>query len=229
MISNSTNSGLGVLQQTSIGLLQGRSSPYAIQALTALSSPLSSRSQVNSQSGNSEMIQQLASEKQSADSAENLLKEVYQRLHSASEASTNGASGTVPTNWQELKNDLKITKDNLLELESQSKSSPSSKKIYSVVRQGLDDALNAANQANSLGPTRGLPALQNGERKILAAITRVDNISKNLEKASLNIFKIQKAYSGFSAPKFSSNNFSSFSLDTAQAQQFSGLVLDIVR
>ena len=228
MISASSSYGLSVLQQTSMGLQQGPLRPLSMEALTSLSNPTKGYGSSSSTGENSDMLTTLASEKKSADSAELLLQEVAQRLRSAREVVASGPEKT-SSNWASLKKDLTTTQGSLKDLEKQSQSSASSRRLFSIVRQAVNEALGSANRAEVLGSTQGVSALQQGERQVLAAIARTNHLSQDLEKASLNVFKVQKAYSGFEGISSPSNWTSSINIDAVRAQQFSGLLLDLVR
>ena len=229
MISASSSYGLGILQQTSLGLLQGRSQPLSIQSLASLSSPTTGYGSTVSNGGNSDMISQMASEKESADSAELLLQEVYQRLRTAREDVASGSTQNA-SNLATLADDLVTTQTSLTELKLEAQSSSSSRRLFTIVQQAVSDAIGSVSQASKLSTNLGANVLQQGERRVLAAITRTNNLSQNLEQASLNIVKVQRAYSGFDGLSLSgqSNWLSIDDINVSGAQQFSGRLLDIV-
>lgn len=228
MISASSSYGLNVLKQTSVGLQQGRAQALPIESLASLSRPLKGYRSSSATGENTDMLTTMASEKKSADSAEVLLQEVVQRIRSTREVVATG-SGNSASNLASLKKDLTTTQDSLKDLEKQSQSSSSSRRLFTIVRQAVSDALGSASRAESLSSQQSVSALQQGERQVLSAITRTSNLSQDLEKASLNIVKVQKAYSGFEGTNSSSSWMSTINIDAVRAQQFSGLLLDIVR
>ena len=226
MISSIGTSGFDIFQQTTAGLSRGSVQTQAIETLISLSNPTTFRSSPMATSGVSNMMDQLASEKQSADSAEALLKEVYQRLNVAKNATAH-EDNTVVDQWKIELSSLQETKSGLSELKAQANTSASGRRIYNTIEKGIDSAVTSLSQAISDGPERGGAGIERGERSVLSAITSVANLAQDLEQASFKVFQIQGAYGN--APGQTSS-MDSFVYQEAQnlASQRTGLVLDLV-
>jgi hypothetical protein len=228
MISGSRNYGFSVLQQTSSALLQGGRHVASIQSLASLSRLNTSKSITSSTIGDS-MITQLASEIKSADSAESLLKEVYQQVKTSRETLPSVASEDRNAHWSDLKDKLSSTSEELAQLESQAKTSSSSKRLHSIVSQGVSEAYKAVEIAQSQSEVRSIVTLQQGENRVLSAISKVSQFSNQLEKASLKVLNIQDAYAGASVFNNLQSASSGISFQNNELiQQKAGILLDIL-
>jgi hypothetical protein len=228
MISSVGNSGIDIFQQTTAGLSRGSAQTQAIHTLISLSNPtvFASPQTTTTTSGVNNMMDQLASEKESADSAEALLKEVYQRLNVAKSAAPQENEDVI-SQWKGELSSLKETQSGLSELEAQASTSASGRRIFNSLEKALGSAVSSLGQAIDDGPERGSTGIGRGERAVLSAITNVANLAQDLEQASFKVFQIQGAYG--SAPGQTSS-LDAFVYQEAQnlAGQKTGLVLDLV-
>jgi hypothetical protein len=224
MISSIGHRSFDVFQQTAFGLGLGNQGA-AIAKLSSLSSPSAAFAPVNiTHSGGESMMNQLASEKTSADSGGALLNEVYQRVHK-----TLGLQGvddeSLRLRWKEDLSALKDTQKGLSDLEDQAVSSASGRLIHRALETGVDAAIKGYETALSLGGERGQYALKQAEKSVMVSLSRLGTLAEDLEKASLSVLKVQEAYgAGFGTMP---QNFV-FHEAQAMAGQRSGLVLDLV-
>lgn len=211
-----------VFHQTLSGLHQDSATLRAQETLIGLSNHPSAASQSVMTSGDSnKMMEQLTSEKQSADSAEELIQEVYQRFKTAIGVDDKQAS----QHWKELESHLKNSQSELKEFQNEAQGSASSRKIYNLVSKALDEAVSSLELANKQGPERGRRSLTRSEGHLLSAISQLSDFADNLERSSLNVFRVQKAYAFAPGQAAAARNWEA-NLAIAQAQ--TGSVLDLV-
>jgi hypothetical protein len=185
MFSSLGSTGYSVLQQTS-SLMMGRQS-MSVAQLSSLSSPAVAFQSTTPSSSGEVMVQNLAQEKSSADSAVELLSVVHGRMQEAL------GSGNVEQ-WQDLKAELQATRLELATMEAEGRSTASGRKVYSSVAGALEEAVGALGRAVDLGTERGMVGLQRSAQRVLSSLSQVTNLSSQLEQASLQVYQIQSAY-----------------------------------
>jgi hypothetical protein len=212
----SSITGANVLQQTS-SLMRGVQND-TIATLSSLGSPLQAFSPLTVQSSGVHLIDNLASEKASADTAVALLGTVHDRLQKAQ------ASGNID-DWTQLRDDLSQTDSELEDLRNQAQSSSSSSRIYADVTSSIDSAIHHLNTAIQRGGERGTNNLDQASRGVLSSISKVSQLSDQLERAAVNRYQISSAYGNAVASPMPSAYLGGSNLETNSS---SGRILDWV-
>jgi len=176
------------------------------------------------------MIRQLSTQVQSSKSATEALRQVYQTLQRVEQtvSDVKGADSVVARKeLDRLYEGLKEVQGGLTSLKDEVGTAAADRRIFAQVSNSVDQSLRAVGQVRE--NPKSLAPLRTAQNHLLSSIGRMENLSQNLEKASMNVMRISSSYASYPS---SGNDLSSlYGLSTARIPAYRenlGLALDRV-
>lgn len=155
------------------------------------------------------MVRQISTQVQSSKSATEALQQVFQTLERAEEAIAAGQQGADP---QAVKDELTRLSEGLQEvqvgledLKSEVGTAAADQRIFQQVKASVDRSVTALERVEA--DSSQTTAVAQAKSSVLSSISRMEDLSRNLEKASLNVMRISSAY--VELPSASAGNFNS--------------------
>ena len=176
--------GLGVLAQTTA--LQKGYAPLSF--VTPPSLP-----QLSTTFEPDAMVQQISTQVQSSKSATEALQQVYQALLKADQTLQSGGDpSTIQGELNKLHKSLEEVQVGLDELQDDVGSAAADRRIFQQGKVSVDQSVKSLGQIFD-NPSNTTP-LKLAKSSTLSSIGRMEDLSRNLEQASINVMRISSAY-----------------------------------
>jgi chromosome segregation ATPase len=170
------------------------------------------------------MIRQISSQVQSSKSATEALQQVYQTLLRAETALSWSNPAETEEELSLLLEGLSEVKEGLSELKDEVSQTAADQRIFRQMESSVEQSISSIEKVVQ-NPQNATP-LKSSKSAVLSSIGRMEDLSQNLEKASLNVMRISSAYVPLSDSR--TDLTSLYGLSTAYQTSGLGVALDQV-